>query len=125
PATAFLVIGTATVNATLPTGVQSINFALASNNITNTSSNPTGIAIIDTTTNTVVDSVSFGTTAPGVVAQITGVTGKTTFAEGTWKSVNDNGTAKSCARHPNGVDNDNLSTDWVLQTTPNPGLPNP
>ena len=125
PPGSFLVIGTATLNATLPAMVHSIAFAKTQDNITNTSSNPTGIAIIDTTNNTVVDSVSFGAGAAGVVAQINGVTGKTTFAEGTFKSINDSGTTKSCARHPNGHDSDDLATDWLLQATPNPGVANP
>jgi len=125
PPGSFLVIGTATLNATLPAMVHAIAFAKTQDNITNTSSNPTGIAIIDTTNNTVVDSVSFGPGTAGVVAQITGFTGKTTFAEGTFKSINDSGTAKSCARHPNGHDSDDLATDWTLQATPNPGAANP
>jgi len=125
PPGSFLVIGSATLLATVPAMVHTITFAKTQDNITNTSSNPTGIAIIDLTNNTVVDSVSFGPGSAGVVAQINGVSGKTTFAEGTFKSINDSGTTKSCARHPNGTDNDNLSTDWVLQTTPNPGVANP
>jgi cytosine/adenosine deaminase-related metal-dependent hydrolase len=125
PPGSFLVIGTATLTATVPANVHTINFAKTQDNITNTSSNPTGIAIINTQTNTVVDSVSFGGGSAGVVAQIKGFTGKTTFAEGTFKSVNDSGSAKSCARHPNGQDSDDLSTDWLLQTTPNPGVANP
>ncbi|HEX6837984.1 MAG TPA: thrombospondin type 3 repeat-containing protein, partial [Polyangia bacterium] len=96
PPGSFLVIGSATLLATVPAMVHTITFAKTQDNITNTSSNPTGIAIIDVTNNTVVDSVSFGANAPGVIAQITGFTGKTTFAEGTWKAVNDTGTAKSC-----------------------------
>jgi hypothetical protein len=125
PPGSFLVIGSATLLATVPAMVHTITFAKTQDNITNTSSNPTGIAIIDLTNNTVVDSVSFGPGSAGVVAQINGVSGKTTFAEGTFKSINDSGTTKSCARHPNGTDNDDLSTDWVLQTTPNPGVANP
>jgi hypothetical protein len=122
---AFLVIGSATLIATVPAGVHTITFAKTQDNITNTSSNPTGIAIIDTAALTVVDSVSFGPGTAGVVAQITGFTGKTNFVEGTFKSINDTGTAKSCARHPNGQDTNNLSADWVLQAAPNAGVANP
>ncbi|MCA1664476.1 MAG: hypothetical protein LC659_09440 [Myxococcales bacterium] len=73
----------------------------------------------------VVDSVSFGPGTAVVVAQITGFATRTTFAEGTYKSINDSSSTKSCARHPNGYDSDDLATDWTLQTTPNPCLANP
>jgi hypothetical protein len=108
------VIGSATV--TVPAGAQTITFGAASNNITN--SGPTGVAIIDTVKLTVVDSVTFGGT---VNAQLVGFPSKTSFLEGTAKSLSDSGsTAGSCVRIPNGQDADNLTTDWQFSSANNP-----
>jgi large repetitive protein len=120
----YLVMGTSTV--TVGSGVTKINFAAASNNIQNGSgTNSTGVAIINTSTLTVVDSVSFTGASPGLVAQITGFTGKTTFAEGAFKLLSDsNSVQQTLVRLPNGQDTNSITADWQTSATPTPGLPN-
>jgi cysteine-rich repeat protein len=118
----YLVIGSATV--TVPMGVTKIDFAAASNNITNSS--PTGVAIIDTSALKVIDAVSLNGATAGMTfvnAQLSGFTGKTSFLEGTWKKVSDT-TTGSCVRLPNGTDTDNLANDWAVSTAPSPGAAN-
>jgi hypothetical protein len=87
------------------------------------STNPIGIAIIDTVAKTVLDSVSFTGASPGLQAQITGFPAVTTFAEGTWKLLVDNpGTTTtpilgSLVRIPNGQDTDDMTADWQFKST--------
>jgi cysteine-rich repeat protein len=118
----YLVIGSTTV--VVPAGTVKIDFAAASNNITNSS--PTGVAIIDTAALKVIDAVSLNGATTGMTfvnAQLSGFTGKTSFLEGTWKKVSDT-TAGSCVRLPNGTDTDNLANDWAVSTAPSPGAAN-
>jgi cysteine-rich repeat protein len=127
----YLVIGSSTV--TVPTTVPpviKINFAAASNNIQNgsTTANPIGVAIINTQTMTVVDSVSLNgnLASGGLTAQITGFPTTTRFTEGTFKVVADSNSAQSsCVRTPNGSDTNNMTTDWTTNATPTPGAANP
>lgn len=113
----FVVLGVGGSIA-LPQGIQN-----------GSSSNPTGVAIIDTAKLVVVDSVSFAgsTTTGGLVAQIQGFPSPTQFAEGTFKVLVDstaNGTQGSLVRLPNGQDTDDQSADWQFKSPPSPGATN-
>jgi large repetitive protein len=125
----YIVIASSGV--TVPSSEAKIALPMAIQNGSTT--NPIGIAIINTATLTVVDSVSFAGPAagPGLSAQIMGFPAKTNFVEGTFKLFVDNaGTttnpiAGSCVRLPNGRDTNNLSTDWQFKAaTPTPGAAN-
>jgi hypothetical protein len=88
-------------------------FAAQSNNIQN--GDPDGVAILDTSTNVVVDALSYG-----------GALGTPlNFVEGTpatAKDSNDGGGA--LIREPNGTDTNNANADWKFTTTLTPGGPN-
>jgi hypothetical protein len=84
---------------------------------------PDGLALVDTTTDTVLDALSY----EGAVdrALITGLAGEHNLVEGTETTVSDENVGlASLVRYPNGQDTDVASDDWSFSTTPTPGAEN-
>ena len=122
PAGGYLVIGNASVIASLPPGTLSIQ--IPDNTVQNGA--PDGVALIDLSTNTLIDALSYEGSI--VAATINGAPGTFNLVEGTAlsPSVADSNTVQgSLIRSPNGADTDNAATDWHFTTTPTPGAANP
>ena len=83
---------------------------------------PDGIALINTSTNTLIDALSYEGSI--TAANITGFSGSVSLVEGTAATVADTGTAASIGRVPNGLDTDNAASDWAVIATPTPGAAN-
>jgi hypothetical protein len=112
----YLVVGAAAVSA--PPGALKINFAGATDQIQNGA--PDGIALINVTTGTLVDALSYEGAMTSV--NITGV-GTVSLVEGTAATALDPGNGSLC-RTPNGTDTNNANADWKLCATPTPGAAN-
>lgn len=117
----YLVIGTSTLIATVPGGVQTIAFSAADNNVQNGA--PDAVGILDTVAGQLLDALSYeGSVTAGIV---TGVAGTLSFVEGNATTAEDNNsTAGSLCRLPNGIDADDADTDWAFTSTPTPGVAN-
>ena len=78
---------------------------------------PTGVALVNTVTFEVIDSVSFGGT---VTVKPTGFPASFSFFEGTKPStvVDTKANAGSCIRLPDGKDSNSEADDWVFSTVP-------
>ncbi len=116
----YLVVGTSTVVAAA--GAMKINFAGASNVVQNGS--PDGLALVNTTTNTLVDALAYE--GAMTMAAIPGL-GTVSLVEGTFLPVmtaDSNVVTGSLSRLPNGSDTNDAATDWVFSGTPTPGAPN-
>jgi hypothetical protein len=113
----YLVVGSTSVSA-LPPALK-IDFALASNNVENGS--PDALGILDLTTNTLVDALSYEGSVLG--ASVMGA-GTLDFVEGVVldPSIADSNTIPgSLCRSPNGVDTNQANADWIFCNTPTPG----
>lgn len=87
---------------------------------------PDGIALIDNTTHTLIDALSYE--GPMTTVPLPGFTGEVSLVEGTVlpTAVADPGSGLgSLCRSPNGQDTDNAATDWRLCTAPTAGTANP
>jgi cysteine-rich repeat protein len=121
PAKGYLVVGSATLM--VPASALKINFAAASNNIQNGA--PDGVALVNTTTGTLVDALSYE--GAMTATTVTGITGMVSLVEGTVLPVavaDSNTVPASLSRLPNGNDGNNAATDWALSNTPTPGVAN-
>jgi len=117
----YLVVGSSTLLATVPGTALTLTFGAATNNVQN--GGPDGLAIIDTTTSTVLDALSYEGSI--TAAMINGFAQTTNLVEGTATSVmDDNANVASLIRDPNGQDTDDASMDWALTSTPTPGAVN-
>ncbi len=117
----YLVVGAATV--TVPAGVLKINFSGATDQVQNGA--PDGIALINKTTGTLVDALSYE--GAMTAATVTGLPGMVSLVEGTVLPVavaDSNTVAGSLCREPNGVDTNNAASDWKFSTTITPGAAN-
>jgi hypothetical protein len=99
-------------------------FALAQDNIQN--GGPDGLALIDTSSCTVIDAISYeGAIA---AANVNGcAAGAVSLVEGTPTSTPDDPNVSgqgSLIRSPDGVDSNNAATDWVFTSTLTPGAAN-
>jgi len=94
------------------------NIILPSNAIQNGA--PDGILILDTSTDTIVDALSY---EGAITNAIIGGTPGYNLVEGTATAVLDPG-AGSMVRMPDGNDTDDASADWFLSATPTPGAAN-
>jgi hypothetical protein len=114
---AYLVIRRSTL--TVPGGTLTIDM-MADDLVQNGA--PDAIALVNTSTTTVIDAISYegGVTA----AVITGFTGTRNLVEGTMAAASDAGATSSIGRNPNGIDSDNASADWAVRATPSPGAAN-
>ncbi len=84
---------------------------------------PDGIALINTTTLTVLDALSYEGSI--MAAVITGFPGTVNLVEGTpFAGADTNDNIYSLARRPIGMDTNNAVADWTL-STPSPGSANP
>jgi len=116
----FLVVGNATVTGVLPPGVLSIDET--GDWIQNGA--PDGVALIDTSTNTLVDALSYEGSITSCT--ITGFPAPVSLVEGTpFPGADTNDNLHSLARSPNGQDTDDANADWQLTTTITPGAANP
>jgi len=111
----------ANTGVSVPASVTRID--LPSNGIQNGA--PDGVLILDTSSNTVVDALSY----EGAItaATISGVVPAMTFnlVEGTPTTIEDNNTdVLSLVRMPNGADTDDANADWTTSGTPTPGAAN-
>lgn len=85
---------------------------------------PDGIALVDTSTSTVIDALSYEGSI--TAATVTGFPGPISLVEGTaFSGADTNDNLNALARLPNGADSDNASGDWALTTTITPGAANP
>jgi imidazolonepropionase-like amidohydrolase len=117
---AYLVIGNATIVTTLPSGTQAIT---ATGDFIQNGA-PDGVALIDTSTSTLVDALSYEGSI--TAANITGFPGPVSLVEGTaFTGADTNDNLHSLARTPNGHDSNNAATDWHVTTTITPGAANP
>ncbi len=87
---------------------------------------PDGLALVDTTTHTVIDRFCY----EGAMTAVTlpGFTGPVSLVEGTFlaASVADSNTVQGAlCRSPNGTDGDNAAMDWKFCTSLTPGDANP
>ncbi len=118
----YLVIGNATVTGAVPGGVLTID--ATGDFIQN--GNPDGVALINSSSNTLVDALSYGGSI--TAASITGFSAAVSLVEGTALSATiiDPGTddIHSLVRDPNGSDSDDAATDWKLTATLTPGAAN-
>ena len=107
------------VTTALPTGTQSISISTASW-LQNGPADAVGI--LDSSTNTLVDSISYADSSPNGAA-INGLN----FREGgsTSTLADSNTVNQSIARKANGVDTNNNAADFKVQTTITPGAANP
>jgi hypothetical protein len=109
--------------AVVDAGAKRINFTTAQDSVQNGA--PDGLALVDTSTHTVIDALSYEGSI--TAATITGITGTVSLVEGTAlaaATADNSTTAASLARLPNGTDTNNASTDWKVTTTPTPGTAN-
>ncbi len=115
----YLVVGSATLLATLPSGPLGLAFPGAQDQVQNGA--PDGVALLDTTTSTLLDVLSY----EGAIsmANINGLTMPVSLVEGNVTSETDTGAGSLC-RLPNGSDTDDAATDWALSATATPGVAN-
>ena len=114
----YLVIHNSTV--TIPVGTLAIN---ASGDFIQ-NGGPDGIALIDTSTNTVIDALSYEGSITAAI--IVGFPGPVTLVEGsatTRADTNDN--LNALVRSPGGADTDDALSDWILSNLITPGAANP
>jgi hypothetical protein len=119
----YLVIGTMSVQAVLPPNTKFIAFAVSQDNIQNGA--PDGIALVNTSTLTVLDSFSYE--GPITAAVLPGFANPVNLVRGTAlpASVADSNTTNgSLCRQPNGARTNNDISDWIFCTTPTPGAAN-
>ncbi len=116
----YLVVGSPTVVPAA--GALKIDFALATNAVQNGAAD--GAALVNTSTSTLVDALSYE-------GEITTVTiaglGDVSLVEGTALPANvadSNTVPASLCRLPDGVDTDDAATDWAPSSTPTPGAAN-
>jgi hypothetical protein len=87
--------------------------------------NPDGMALFDTSSNTIIDALCYGGSMTAVTISIAPAGSTYTLVEGTPLSKKDSNTAVgSISRLPNGGDTDNADHDWNFTSTPTPGAPN-
>jgi large repetitive protein len=120
----YLVLAGATVLATVPSSAKTLNPGWTQDAIQNGA--PDGIALINTSTNTLIDALSY----EGAItaAQVPGFAAPVSLVEGTVLTAtvaDNNATVAALCRAPNGRDTDNANADWVICTTLTPGAANP
>lgn len=114
----YMVIGTTDALALVPGGVPTFQVNAIQNG------DPDAIAIFDTSTNTIVDAISYdGSVTMGTIVNAPGTYN---FVEGTAAAVGDSNTVTGAMiRSPNGTDTDNAVDDWAFNAIATPGTANP
>ena len=82
---------------------------------------PDGIALIDNTTHTLIDALSYEGSMTAI--NVPGFTSPISLVEGTATAASDTASAGSLCRRAN-QDTNNASADWKLCTAPSPGVAN-
>jgi len=120
PAGGYVVIASSTV--VVDAGAHKvILFSAASDNVQNGA--PDGVVLINATTNTVIDALSYEGSI--TAAQITGFTSTVSLVEGTAATAKDSTSVDgSLCRSPNGTDTNNADSDWKFCATLTPGKAN-
>ncbi|HUS29035.1 MAG TPA: thrombospondin type 3 repeat-containing protein [Kofleriaceae bacterium] len=88
--------------------------------------NPDGVALVDTSTNTLLDALSYEGSV--TAANVPGIANPVSLVEGTALSTSiadSNTVLGSLCRSPNGRDTDSASADWKFCTSLTPGTANP
>jgi cytosine/adenosine deaminase-related metal-dependent hydrolase len=119
----FLVLGSTKALALVPPTAMALTFKFPADTDQLANGPPTGIALINTATKTVIDSVSFGGKATVTPA---GWSAPVVFYEGSGTmTLTDSKTVEeSLIRKADGVDNDDTASDWAISTTRTPGTTN-
>jgi hypothetical protein len=121
PAGGYLVVAGPSV--TVPMSALALDPGWSTDQIQNGS--PDGLALIDTTSNTVLDALSYeGSITAAVIA---GFVNPVDLVEGTVLpiAISDSNTVDGdLCRKPNGNDTDNAATDWAFCATKTPGTAN-
>jgi len=121
----YLVIAGA--NVTVPTGVTKVDPGWTTDEVQNGA--PDGIALIDNTTHTLIDALSYeGDATKLTMVDLSGFAASVSLVEAPFlpATVADSNTADgSLCRSPNGQDTDHAAADWKFCTTRTAGQPNP
>jgi large repetitive protein len=121
----YLVIAGA--NVTVPAGVTKVDPGWTTDEVQNGA--PDGIALVDNTTHTLIDALSYeGDAVKLTMVDLAGFTASVSLVEGTFlpATVADSNTADgSLCRSPNAQDTNNAAADWRFCTTRTAGQPNP
>ena len=110
----YLVIAGA--NVTVPASAKKLDPGFTHDNIQNGA--PDGIALVDNTTHTLIDALSYEGAMTAV--DLPGFAAPVSLVEGTALPANvadSNTVAGSLCRSPDGQDTDNAATDWTFCTT--------
>jgi len=122
PPGGYLVVGSASVVATLPAGTLSVTLPSSSNNIQNGA--PDGLALFDTATLTLLDALSYEGSITN--AQFDFIPGTYNLVEGSPATAQDsNSVAGSLIRFPDGTDTDQAAADWHFVAISSAGASNP
>jgi hypothetical protein len=117
----YLVVGATSVVSTIPAGALKIDAGAVSNYIQNGS--PDGLALVNTATETLVDSLSYEGSITAAV--IPGFAAPVNLVQGTPTAAADSNTAQaSLCRLPNGAATHDDVADWKLCNTVTPGAAN-
>jgi hypothetical protein len=119
----YLVVGSSSVLATVPSGTLTVSFGSSTDYIQNGA--PDGVALVNTTTNQLIDALSYEGQLQA--AHLPGFASAVSLVEGSALSISvadSNTTQGSLVRLPNGTDTDNAATDWKFSGTPTPGTAN-
>jgi hypothetical protein len=122
PANGYLVLAGANIAVTSP--ALKLDPGWTSDKVQNGS--PDGIALVDTSTNTLIDALSYEGSI--TMAEVPGIANPVSLVEGTVLStatVDTNTAVGALCRSPNGKDTDSANADWKLCTTLSPGSSNP
>jgi len=122
PAGGYLVI--AGSNIAVPSGALKFDPGWTSDQIQNGA--PDGVALVDTSTNTLIDALSYEGSI--IAAEVPGIAAPVSLVEGTALSTaitDSNTVAGSLCRSPNGQDTNQANTDWKFCSTLTPGAANP
>ncbi|MFK8012215.1 MAG: lamin tail domain-containing protein [Marinicellaceae bacterium] len=116
----YLVIGSSNMINSVVDGALTIEFENPESQIQN--SDPEGMVLFDKNTNTVIDSLSYGSTI--AMATLTDLGIMVSVTEGSATATDTNSPDGSIARIPNGEDTDNNGFDFSFTTTLSPGAEN-
>jgi hypothetical protein len=119
----YLVVGSSSVLATVPSGTLTVSFGSSTDYIQNGA--PDGVALVNTTTSQLIDALSYEGQLQA--AHLAGFASAVSLVEGSALSVgvaDSNTTQGSLVRLLNGTDTDNAATDWKFSSTPTPGKAN-
>jgi hypothetical protein len=108
---------------TVPVSSGVVRFPAASSNILNPGASGAGVALVDTSGPTLIDSLSYGGSV--TAANLTGFATTQNLVEGTATgAVDSNTVVRSLDREPNGKDTDDAQSDWTQDGSPTPGAGN-